>query len=194
VHLRRSYEVHRGTGNFRQWQSFPAVFVQWKGDDTKSRKVSDELIPDHCPISTDFAATCTFSQELASEQFSAKPRSSAKKWSVLYQPRSTVFLTNSKIYGSAVALSTAINTNEINAGRLYPELERIREVSVIVAREVIREAQRQRLDGEKSIRDLSDAELDAWIRVRMYDPTKENGRDDQTEAWRVRGSPQKSLL
>lgn len=98
------------------------------------------------------------------------------------------------IYASAVALSTAINTNEINAGRLYPELERIREVSVIVAREVIREAQRQRLDGEKSIRDLSDTELDAWIRARMYDPTKENGRDGQIEAWRVQGSPQKSLL
>jgi malate dehydrogenase (oxaloacetate-decarboxylating)(NADP+) len=113
---------------------------------------------------------------------------------VVCQSWSTVLLTSFKIYASAVALSTAINTNEINAGRLYPELERIREVSVIVAREVIREAQRQRLDEEKSIRDLSDAELDAWIRVRMYDPTKENGGDDQTEAWRVRGSPQKSLL
>jgi malate dehydrogenase (oxaloacetate-decarboxylating)(NADP+) len=113
---------------------------------------------------------------------------------VVCQSWSIILLTSFKIYSSAVALSTAINTNEINAGRLYPELERIREVSVIVAREVIREAQRQRLDGEKSIRDLSDAELDAWIRVRMYDPTKENGRDDQTEAWRVRDSPQKSLL
>jgi malate dehydrogenase (oxaloacetate-decarboxylating)(NADP+) len=112
----------------------------------------------------------------------------------LCQLRSTVLLTSLEIYASAVALSTAINTNEINAGRLYPELDRIREVSVIVAREVIREAQRQRLDGERSIRDLSDAELDAWIRVRMYDPTKENGKDDQSEAWKVRGSPQKSLL
>jgi len=95
------------------------------------------------------------------------------------------------IYTSAVALSTAINTNEINAGRLYPELDRIREVSVIVAREVIREAQRQGLDREKSIRNLSDPELDAWIRSRMYDPTKELGSDEQAEAPRYRGLPSK---
>lgn len=79
-----------------------------------------------------------------------------------------------QIYASAVALSTAITTPELNDGRLYPELDRIREVSVIVAREVIREAQRQGLDREKSIRDLSDADLDAWIRGKMYDPTKES--------------------
>ncbi len=97
-------------------------------------------------------------------------------------------LTQTQIYTSAVALSTAINTNEINAGRLYPELDRIREVSVIVAREVIREAQRQGLDREKSIRDISDAQLDAWIRSRMYDPTKEVETDD---ASKFRGSPSK---
>jgi malate dehydrogenase (oxaloacetate-decarboxylating)(NADP+) len=58
---------------------------------------------------------------------------------------------------------------------LYPEITRIREVSVVVAREVIRQAQREKLDREKSIRDLSDAELDSWIRGRMYDPTIEDG-------------------
>ena len=100
-------------------------------------------------------------------------------------------LTPLRIYTSAVALSTAINTNEINAGRLYPELDRIREVSVIVAREVIREAQRQGLDREKSIRDLSDPQLDAWIRSRMYDPTKEIGIDDRIENPKFRASPSK---
>ena len=58
---------------------------------------------------------------------------------------------------------------------LYPEITRIREVSVVVARQVIRQAQRERLDREKSIRDMSDAELDAWIRARMYDPTVQDG-------------------
>jgi malate dehydrogenase (oxaloacetate-decarboxylating)(NADP+) len=58
---------------------------------------------------------------------------------------------------------------------LYPEITRIREVSVVVAREVIREAQRQKLDREKSISDLSDAELDEWIKARMYDPTVQDG-------------------
>ena len=54
---------------------------------------------------------------------------------------------------------------------LYPEITRIREVSVVVAREVIRKAQEQKLDREKSIRDLSDVELDEWIKARMYNPT-----------------------
>jgi malate dehydrogenase (oxaloacetate-decarboxylating)(NADP+) len=98
-------------------------------------------------------------------------------------------LTKRQIYASAVALSTAINTNEINAGRLYPELDRIREVSVIVAREVIREAQREGLDREKSIRNLSDSELDTFIRSRMYDPTKETGLEAETPKYQA--SPSK---
>ncbi len=74
-----------------------------------------------------------------------------------------------------MALSTALNTAEAAASRLYPELERIRDVSVIVAREVIRTAQRQGLDREERIRDMNDSELDSWIRGRMYDPRLESG-------------------
>ncbi|PMD49197.1 malic enzyme, NAD binding domain-containing protein [Hyaloscypha bicolor E] len=110
-----------------------------------------------------------------------------------------IHITQEMIYTSAVALSTAINTNEINAGRLYPELDRIREVSVIVAREVIREAQRQGVDREKSIRNLSDSQLDVFIRSRMYDPTKESGLEEidtpkfrsSSSKLRVPGSPSK---
>ena len=40
---------------------------------------------------------------------------------------------------------------------------------------MIRQAQRERLDREKSIRDLSDPELDTWIRARMYNPAAQNG-------------------
>lgn len=84
-----------------------------------------------------------------------------------------VHISQEMIYTSAVALSNTINQQELDEGRLYPNITRIREVSVIVAREVIRQAQREHLDREKSIRDLSDAELDAWIRSRMYDPAAE---------------------
>lgn len=45
---------------------------------------------------------------------------------------------------------------------------------MVVAREVIRQAQREQLDRETSIRDLSDAELDVWIQARMYDPTAQH--------------------
>jgi malate dehydrogenase (oxaloacetate-decarboxylating)(NADP+) len=87
-------------------------------------------------------------------------------------------LIKSKIYTSAVALSKTINQHELDEGRLYPNITRIREVSVVVAREVIRQAQREDLDHEKSIRNLSDAELDAWIQDRMYDPAAQDGVEE----------------
>lgn len=58
---------------------------------------------------------------------------------------------------------------------LYPDLERIRAVSVVVARDVIREAQRQKLDREPALRGMTDGELDRWIEGKMYDPRMENG-------------------
>ncbi|KAI1006995.1 NADP-dependent malic enzyme [Podosphaera aphanis] len=87
----------------------------------------------------------------------------------------TIHITQEMIYISAVALSKAVTSRETAMGRLYPELDRIREVSIVVAREVIRQAQRQKLDREPSIRDLNDSQLDAWIRNRMYDPKKVTG-------------------
>jgi malate dehydrogenase (oxaloacetate-decarboxylating)(NADP+) len=56
---------------------------------------------------------------------------------------------------------------------LYPDLTRIRSVSVVVAREVIREAQRQNLDTVAELRGMSDEALDRWIEGRMYDPRKD---------------------
>ncbi|PQE13811.1 hypothetical protein CJF30_00006609 [Rutstroemia sp. NJR-2017a BBW] len=74
------------------------------------------------------------------------------------------------IYASAEALSTSLNASETAAGNLYPSLNRIREVSVIVARRVIREAQKHKFDREPAIRNLTDDQLDSWIRSKMYDP------------------------
>ena len=68
----------------------------------------------------------------------------------------SVHITQEMIYASAVALSKAITPSELADGRLYPELDRIRDVSVVVARVVIREAQRQGLDREPSIRGLGE--------------------------------------
>ncbi|KUJ19977.1 NADP-dependent malic enzyme [Mollisia scopiformis] len=106
-----------------------------------------------------------------------------------------VHISQEMIYASAVALSNATNATEINDGKLYPDMDRIRDVSVIVCREVIKEAQAQGLDRETSIRGMSDADLDAWIRSRMYDPYKETGVDEGVQGEKIRGSPvKKSLL
>jgi len=96
------------------------------------------------------------------------------------------------IYTSAVALSTTIKNSEIEAGMLYPEITRIREVSVVVAREVIRQAQKEDLDREKLLRELSDAELDSWIKTQMYDPTVMDGLLDLNAKEKLPGG--KSML
>jgi malate dehydrogenase (oxaloacetate-decarboxylating)(NADP+) len=79
------------------------------------------------------------------------------------------------IYASATALSSTLRPDEFASGMLYPSLDRIRDVSVIVARDVIRTAQREKLDREPSLRDMSNGELEDWIKERMYDPRKEDG-------------------
>ncbi|TVY52086.1 NADP-dependent malic enzyme [Lachnellula cervina] len=84
-------------------------------------------------------------------------------------------LTHPQIYTSAVALSTTLKTAEFDSGMLYPSLPRIRSVSVVVARQVIRAAQRQDLDTATELRAMDDEALDRWIESRMYDPRAENG-------------------
>lgn len=79
-------------------------------------------------------------------------------------------VTDSMIYASAAGLASSLNADEIARGDLYPELKRVREVSVIVAREVIRAAQKEGVDKHKLLQFMSDSELDAFIRSKMYDP------------------------
>ncbi|KAF2858894.1 hypothetical protein K470DRAFT_235508 [Piedraia hortae CBS 480.64] len=84
-----------------------------------------------------------------------------------------VQVTQGMIYASAESLSTALLPEESERKSLYPDLARIRDVSVLVTRGVIRAAQKDGVDRELSIRNLSDEKLDAFIRQRMYDPNDE---------------------
>jgi malate dehydrogenase (oxaloacetate-decarboxylating)(NADP+) len=79
-------------------------------------------------------------------------------------------VTESMIYASAAGLATSLNDKEKARGDLYPELKRVREVSVVVAREVIRAAQREGVDKHKLLQFMSDSELDEFVRSKMYDP------------------------
>ncbi|RDL35006.1 Malic enzyme [Venustampulla echinocandica] len=92
----------------------------------------------------------------------------------------TKHISQEMIYTSAVALSKTVIPSEFANGMLYPSLDRIRPVSVIVAREVIRQAQREGLDREPSLRDMNDETLDQWINEQMYNPHKE-GRFNELE-------------
>ncbi|KAL4820083.1 hypothetical protein BDW67DRAFT_111640 [Aspergillus spinulosporus] len=84
-----------------------------------------------------------------------------------------VKVTDSMIYASGEALSKALTAEEIERGLLYPDLTRIRKVSVVVARNVIRAAQEAKVDREATLRTMDDEALDAWIKGRMYDPHAE---------------------
>jgi malate dehydrogenase (oxaloacetate-decarboxylating)(NADP+) len=84
-----------------------------------------------------------------------------------------VSITQDMIYASAESLSTSLNKQEVADGWLYPDIRRIREVSVVVTRGVIRAAQKNGVDRAVELRSMSDAQLDAYIKERMYDPFNE---------------------
>ncbi|KAK6426914.1 hypothetical protein LTR95_016053 [Oleoguttula sp. CCFEE 5521] len=88
----------------------------------------------------------------------------------------SVSVTQNMIYASAEALSTALLPDEVAQHWLYPAIGRIRDVSVIVTRGVIRAAQKDKVDRELALRNIGDKELDQYIRERMYDPFKEGER------------------
>jgi malate dehydrogenase (oxaloacetate-decarboxylating)(NADP+) len=85
----------------------------------------------------------------------------------------SVSITQDMIYASAESLSTSLNKQEVADGWLYPDIRRIREVSVVVTRGVIRAAQKNGVDRATELRQLDDASLDAYIKERMYDPFNE---------------------
>lgn len=82
-------------------------------------------------------------------------------------------ITQSMIYASATALSSSLNPTEKSDGWLYPNIGRIRDVSVVVAAGVIRAARKAGVDREVRIKDMGDDELISWVRSRMYDPHAE---------------------
>ena len=85
-------------------------------------------------------------------------------------------ITQSMIYASATSLSNSLNPSEVSQGWLYPEIGRIRDVSVVVAMGVIRAAQDAGVDREQSIKGMDDEVLEKWIRSKMYDPLNETSR------------------
>ena len=87
-----------------------------------------------------------------------------------------VSITQDMIYASGEGLSESFNEQEKADGWLYPDICRIREVSVVVTRAVIRAAQKNGVDRELNLRTCSDAELDEYIKDRMYDPFREKNK------------------
>lgn len=85
-------------------------------------------------------------------------------------------VTDNMVYTSAAALAGALNPDEIRQGLIYPRIERVRDASVIVARETMKAARR---DGVSELPEEQWAEWEEWgdvalttyIKQRIYDPT-----------------------
>ena len=90
-----------------------------------------------------------------------------------------VSVTQGMIYASAEALAESLLPEETAENWLYPDIRRIRDVSVIVARGVIRAAQKDGVDRELALRNVSDDEMDEYVRHRMYDPFTEHEKVDE---------------
>jgi len=88
-------------------------------------------------------------------------------------------VTQTMIYASATSLSTSLTPSEVSQGWLYPEIARIRDVSVVVAIGVIRAAQEAGVDREQNIKGMGDRELEKWVRSKMYDPSIETQRVEE---------------
>lgn len=84
-------------------------------------------------------------------------------------------VTDDMVYTSAAALAGSLNADEIHKGLIYPRIERVREASVVVAREVMKAARR---DGVSELpesqwvewEEWGDVALTTYIKQRIYDP------------------------
>ncbi|KAK3325841.1 hypothetical protein B0H66DRAFT_140662 [Apodospora peruviana] len=84
-------------------------------------------------------------------------------------------VTDNMIYQSAAALAGSLDADEIHKGLIYPRIERVREASIIVAREVMKAARR---DGVSTLPESQWLEWEEWgdpaltkyIKQRIYDP------------------------
>jgi malate dehydrogenase (oxaloacetate-decarboxylating)(NADP+) len=79
-------------------------------------------------------------------------------------------VTDAMILTASESLASCVTEEEFSRGLLYPDISRIREVSLNIASDVIRTAQKDDVDGHKDLRSLSDAELKDFVKSRMYNP------------------------
>lgn len=79
-------------------------------------------------------------------------------------------VTDSMVEASSLGLADAVNDEERSLGLLYPRIERIRDISAHIAKQVIRTAQQAGVDRSVQLRFMDDAQLSAHIRRKMWMP------------------------
>jgi malate dehydrogenase (oxaloacetate-decarboxylating)(NADP+) len=79
-------------------------------------------------------------------------------------------VTDEMILTASESLASCVTEEEFGRGLLYPDVSRIRAVSLDIARDVIKTAQKEGVDRKKELRGLGDAELEAYIKKNIYNP------------------------
>ncbi|GAA6009498.1 hypothetical protein JCM11491_003579 [Sporobolomyces phaffii] len=74
------------------------------------------------------------------------------------------------VHASAQGLADSLNSDETERNLLYPDVQRIREVSITIALKVIRSAQKLGVDRAEELRAMNDRELEEYVRRQMYHP------------------------
>ncbi|KAJ7240589.1 hypothetical protein C8J57DRAFT_1562707 [Mycena rebaudengoi] len=79
-------------------------------------------------------------------------------------------VTDSMVEASSLGLANSLTPDEDAAGLLYPQIERIREISAGIAKEVIRAAQAAGVDRHEELRAMNDDELLKFVEDKMWNP------------------------
>lgn len=74
------------------------------------------------------------------------------------------------VHASSAALAASLTSEERARNLLYPDVERIREVSIEIAVGVIRSAQKLGVDRNEKLRSMSQEQLIDFVRNQMYHP------------------------
>ncbi|GAA5895898.1 hypothetical protein JCM8208_005118 [Rhodotorula glutinis] len=74
------------------------------------------------------------------------------------------------VHAASLGLATSLTPDELERDLLYPDIERIREVSIKIAVTVVRRAQQLKVDRNEELKQLDDKQLEAYIRKKSYHP------------------------
>lgn len=79
-------------------------------------------------------------------------------------------VTDAMILTASESLASCVTEEEFSRGLLYPDVSRIRDVSLVIARDVIKTAQADGVDGRMDLRSMSNQELEGFIKSKIYNP------------------------
>ncbi|KAJ7167426.1 hypothetical protein C8R43DRAFT_985266 [Mycena crocata] len=79
-------------------------------------------------------------------------------------------VTDTMVEASSLGLANSLTPEEEAAGLLYPQIERIREISAGIALQVIRAAQEAGVDRHPELRAMNDADLFSFVEGKMWNP------------------------